>query len=45
LITSRDVAVLARYAQSAVFPWRAPKELLDATTEEVRLLLRQHRPR
>ncbi|MGE0225728.1 MAG: alpha/beta fold hydrolase [Acetobacteraceae bacterium] len=45
LVTSRDVAALAPNARSTVFPWREPKELLAATTEEVRVFLRQHQPR
>ena len=44
LVSSRDVAALAPNAKSTVFPWRNPPELLEATTDEVRRFLRQHRP-
>ena len=45
LVTSRDVAALAPSARSTAFPWRAPQEMLDATTQEVLAFLRQHTPR
>ena len=31
-------------AQSAVFPWREPKDLLEKTIDQVRAFLRSHQP-
>ena len=45
LVASRDVAALAPNAGATVFPWREPQSVLEATTEAVRVFLRQHQPR
>jgi len=43
--TSVDIAAaLAPKAQSTVFPWRGPKELLEKTIDQVRVFLRSHQP-
>ena len=42
--TSVDIAALAPKAQSTVFPWRAPKDLLEKTIDQVRAFLRSHQP-
>ena len=34
--TSVDIAALAPKAQSTVFPWREPKDLLEKTIDQVR---------
>ena len=39
-----DIAALAPKAQSTVFPWRAPKDLLEKTIDHVRDFLRSHQP-
>jgi hypothetical protein len=43
--TSVDIAALAPKAQSTVFPWRKPKDLLEKTIDQVRAFLRSHQPR
>jgi hypothetical protein len=43
--TSVDIAELAPKAQSTVFPWREPKDLLENTIDQVRGFLRSHQPR
>ena len=43
--TSVDIAELAPKAQSTVFPWREPKDLLEKTIDQVRGFLRSHQPR
>ena len=42
--TSVDIAALAPKAQSTVFPWREPKDLLEKTIDQVRVFLRSHQP-
>ena len=42
--TSVDIAALAPKAQSTVFPWREPKDLLEKTIDQVRAFLRSHLP-
>jgi hypothetical protein len=42
--TSVDIAALAPKAQSTVFPWREPKDLLEKTIDQVRAFLRSHQP-
>ena len=42
--TSVDVAALAPKAESTVFPWREPKDLLEKTIDQVRSFLRSHQP-
>jgi len=42
--TSVDIAALAPKAQSTVFPWREPKDLLEKTIDQVRAFLRSHEP-
>jgi pimeloyl-ACP methyl ester carboxylesterase len=42
--TSVDIAALAPRAQSTVFPWREPKDLLEKTIDQVRVFLRSHQP-
>ena len=42
--TSVDIGALAPKAQSTVFPWREPKDLLEKTIDQVRVFLRSHRP-
>ena len=42
--TSVDIAALAPKAQSTVFPWREPKDMLGKTIDQVRAFLRSHRP-
>jgi len=42
--TSVDIGALAPKAQSTVFPWREPKDLLDKTIDQVRAFLRSHQP-
>jgi hypothetical protein len=37
-----DVAALAPKAQSTVYPWREPPELMARTIEQVREFLRAH---
>src|SRR5437660_1199087 len=39
-----DIATLAPKAQSTVFPWREPKDLLEKTIDQVRAFLRSHQP-
>ena len=39
-----DIAALAPKAQSTVFPWREPKDLLEKTIDQVRAFLRSHQP-
>lgn len=41
---SLDVAALAPNAQSTVYPWNEPKDLLETTVNEVREFLRTHQP-
>jgi pimeloyl-ACP methyl ester carboxylesterase len=43
--TAVDIAALAPKAQSTVFPWREPKDLLEKTIDQVRTFLRSHQPR
>src|SRR4029077_10551543 len=38
--TAVDIAALAPKAQSTVFPWRQPKDLLDKTIDQVRAFLK-----
>ena len=40
-----SAAALAPKAQSTVFPWREPKDLLEKTIDQVRVFLRSHQPR
>lgn len=42
--TSVDVAALAPNAESTVYPWRAPPDLLGKTIDQVRDFLRAHQP-
>jgi hypothetical protein len=42
--TSADIAALAPKAQSTVFPWRKPKDLLEEAIDQVRTFLRSHEP-
>jgi pimeloyl-ACP methyl ester carboxylesterase len=42
--TSVDIAALAPKAESTVYPWREPKDLLAKTIEQVRDFLRSHQP-
>jgi len=42
--TSVDIAALAPKAESTVYPWREPKDLLVKTIEQVRDFLRSHQP-
>jgi len=42
--TSVDIAALAPKAQSTVFPWREPKDLLEKTIDQVRVFLRSYQP-
>ena len=42
--TSADVAALAPNAESTVYPWREPPELLEKTIDQVRRFLRAHQP-
>ena len=42
--TSVDIAALTPKAQSTVFPWRGPKDLLEKTIDQVRAFLRSHQP-
>jgi hypothetical protein len=39
-----DIAAPAPRAQSTVFPWREPKDLLEKTIDQVRAFLRSHQP-
>ena len=41
---SVDIAALAPKAQSTVFPWREPKDLLEKTIGQVRDFLRSYQP-
>jgi pimeloyl-ACP methyl ester carboxylesterase len=43
-VASRDVAALAPKAETTVFPWRSPPELLTETIEQVRRFLKTHQP-
>jgi hypothetical protein len=42
--SSADVAALAPKAESTVFPWREPPELMARTINQVREFLRVHQP-
>ncbi len=43
-IASRDVAALAPNAETTVYPWREPPELLAQTIDHVRRFLKAHKP-